>query len=311
MYTVQSSQLTRIDNEYVALAAEVKGDKTVEHPMIPVLPLLQRSVEDMRKRLEDKLDKTDLPGDIVTLSTFTEVADMNFLANKIADVLTARMGGKARLASALINAASHVQSAAQHGIGDFLENVINDLITVNPSLFSFEGDSKTKFANFLRLICDKINYLVGYHEDRLSQLIRPASPEHDLASHWPYQPRNANDEDPDKPLHRDKRQVDVLQTLRAANEVRKMYQEWKNSYDTYWFGRLKYLDNERVKNYIMPGGILDNWLTLFTNMQERIDALGETTSTINVHKTLEFYDDVPRFVGKPKNSTGGRYSITP
>lgn len=260
LQTVHTSQLTRIDNEYVALAAEVKAGSGGEDVPISNLALLQRKVEQINIELDRKANKTDIPEDMVTLGTFTEITDMNYLANKVADVLTARLGGRARLASSLINAASHVKDAAQEGIVDFLGSLLGDLKKLNPGMYDFEGDSKAKFTALIRLLSDKINFLTGYHQDHIKQMIESDDDtdgaEDEIASHWPYKSRT-------------KRQAsDIGNALTMLKEVRDMYLEWKNSYDTYWFVHLKYLDNERVKNYLMPGGILDNWLTLFSSMQK-------------------------------------------
>lgn len=293
LQTVHTSQITRIDNEHVGLAAKVDG--TTPSTDIPLIALLQRDVEQLRLGLADKVDKSEIPTDIITLSTFTEIADMNFLANKVADVLTARLGCRARLASSLINAASHVQEAAQNGISDFLRDTMNDMEKMSPGVYDFEGDAKAKFGSFLRYMSDRINQLTAFHGHAVDQIIKP------------------DDSAPDSPPSRTRRQVPetVMITLQQVQQIKRMYDDWKNSYDTYWFSRLKYLDTERVKNYLMAGGILDNWLTLFSNMQEKLEAISDQQSQVEVHKTMDFYDDVPRFLGRPKSSTGGKFSTIP
>lgn len=263
LQTVQTSHLTRLDNEYVTFAAELKAFQpptsstaAASSGDIPWsnLALLQRKVEQMNIELQRKADKQSIPSDMVTLSTFTEIVDMNYLANKVADVLTARLGGKARLASSLINAASHVQQAASEGADGMLRNLLEDLKKMNPGLYDFDGDPRANFTALIRLMCDKINWLTGHHAVSVPQTIDPTKDDDDgdleFEQHTPHS--------------RPRRQAQELaQAYQILKQVTDMYLEWRNAYDTYWFGHLKYLDTERVKNYLMAGGILDNWLTLF------------------------------------------------
>lgn len=80
--------------------------------------------------------------------------------------------------------------------------------------------------------------------------------------------------------------------------------QWYEDYDTYWMAHLKYLDTPTVKNFLQPGGLLDSWVGIITDMSDRLDKVTEERRGLDVTYNMDFHQDIPRFVGKPKQRIG-------
>lgn len=99
-----------------------------------------------------------------------------------------------------------------------------------------------------------------------------------------------------------------LDNINVASSLNDMYNTYRN-YADHWLPNIQYLDNPRVKDYLKEGGSLDNWADLITDMSVKLDSLQPSTglSPLQVKYNMEFRQDIPRFLGKAKPSTGKKF----
>lgn len=333
-----TANLTKLDNEYVALASEVKKlqeDKTTAVSLpstgsddshhsdlsqalnanftMSKLALLDRKIDQLNVIVgqlqavpDDPKESVyvtkswvsqaleDLPKDVVTLDNLSQVLDGRVI-NAVADVITARMGGKARLAASLMQATSHVKAAAAEGISTVLGQVMDDLVKLDGDVFKFEGDARAQFVALMRFYGNKLLWLTDTDGDS-----EPVDTGHSATADSPVPSSEGGS--------RIKRQVPPG-ALPPEMELIRDLLDLYGSYDNYWIPHLKYLDTERVHNYLTPGGVLDSWLGLIYDMSDKLDGIVSDSKRpkIDVSYNMELRQDVPRFLGQQKPKIGKRF----
>lgn len=231
--THHTATLTKLDNEYVALTGEIKTlqssstDVATTTDNLPPLPwssmaLLQRKVEQMNVQLgqldQELKNKQIIPDDVITISNLDDKLLSGPILRQVADILTARMGGKARLATALINAASHVEEATNDGVQLALGNLMDELQHMDTETYDFEGTPEQQFIALIRFMNSKILWLT----DKVDKVEWTLPVQSDA---------------PSEEGHRTKRQIqEAGQIVAMVNQIK----QWYEDYDTYWMGHLKY-----------------------------------------------------------------------